>query len=164
MLRPHLLDEEMWVQVTSMVAGCRLYTQGFRSTPAFRLETSTANFPLPKSKTDRFCTGLFLSVNVLRMAWTSVRQLSYWFIGNQTTPNPISQKKNIYILPNNCLSSLQYNVWYIYVNFVFSKGIYLGLTSVGQYPVLSCQSPMNKICWPQSGVSSCKVFIHFAVS
>ena len=40
------------------------------------------------------------------------------------------------------------------------NGIYPDLLSVGRYPVLNCQSPMNAICWPGSRVFSGKVFMH----
>ena len=40
------------------------------------------------------------------------------------------------------------------------KGIYPGLLSVGRYPALSCQSPMNAMCWPGSKIFHGKVFFH----
>ena len=37
------------------------------------------------------------------------------------------------------------------------------LLSLGRYPALSWQSPMNAMCWPGSEISHGKVFIHHTV-
>ena len=38
--------------------------------------------------------------------------------------------------------------------------IYTGLITVGKYPALSCQSPINAMCWLETRVSHGNVFIH----
>ena len=43
---------------------------------------------------------------------------------------------------------------------LFSNGIYTGLLSVGQYPALIWQAPMNAMCWLESTISHGTVIIH----
>ena len=40
------------------------------------------------------------------------------------------------------------------------KGIYTGLLSVGRYPALNWQSPINAMCWLESRIAHANVIIH----